>query len=153
MKFLLQLWLCLTHLSAFSFAQPSFDLNDVISSRQADPTKVGYLSVYWKTGINGVFFALSKNDSPFSFVDLNNGTPIVAPTVGQKFIRDVSIVPGGGREGQSKWYMIGTDLNIGKVTNTKLCIPQMLSSARRYRGIPLSGMVLVVSSLGKVTIF
>ena len=38
------------------------------------------------------------------------------PTKGTGGVRDPTIVPGGGKEAGKKWYIVGTDLNIGKVT-------------------------------------
>ncbi|EKG10174.1 hypothetical protein MPH_12774 [Macrophomina phaseolina MS6] len=83
-----------------------------LSVRQAETDKVGSLAVYWKTNETGVFFALSTNDDPLAFTDINDGKPIFVPTLGQKTVRDVSLIPGSGEDEATKWYLIATDLNI-----------------------------------------
>lgn len=85
-------------------------LENVLLSKKADPSKVGYLAVYWKTADPSVYFALSTNDDPLGFTELNGGSHIVSPTVGTGAVRDLSIVAGDGI-----WYIIATDLNIDEV--------------------------------------
>ncbi|KAL0262012.1 hypothetical protein SLS55_003447 [Diplodia seriata] len=83
-----------------------------ILGKRADSSKVGYLTAYWKTNETGIFFALSTNDDPLTFTPINGGEPLFVPTLGQKTVRDLSIVPGGGEEDATKWYLLATDLNI-----------------------------------------
>lgn len=85
-------------------------LASALLSKKADSTKVGYLAVYWKTADPSVYFALSTNDDPLGFTELNGGSHIVSPTVGTGAVRDLSIVAGDGI-----WYIIATDLNIDEV--------------------------------------
>ncbi|KAL2844556.1 glycosyl hydrolase [Aspergillus pseudoustus] len=79
--------------------------------KKADPTKVGYLAVYWTTEDESVYFSLSSNDDPLNFQSLNGGNAIVSPTLGTKAIRDTSIIEGKGDDA-GKYYIIGTDLDI-----------------------------------------
>lgn len=117
MKRIIELALVLLSLAGASWARTiSETLRDTVLSKKADSSKAGYLAAYWKTSETGVFFALSSNDDPLSFTELNGGKPIFIPTLGTKVIRDVSIVSGGGDELDSKWYIIGTDLDISSVS-------------------------------------
>lgn len=83
-------------------------------SKKADPSKVGYLAVYWTTEDESVYFALSSNDDPLGFEAINGGNAIVSPTLGTKAVRDTSIIRGGG-EDEGKYYIIATDLDIDAV--------------------------------------
>ncbi|KAL0570714.1 hypothetical protein V5O48_011248 [Marasmius crinis-equi] len=83
---------------------------EILPKRQADPSKVGYLAAYWKTSESGIFFALSDNANPLAFTEINGGSPIFVPTVGQKVARDISIISPEGDA--SKYYIVATDLNI-----------------------------------------
>lgn len=85
-----------------------------LPKHKADPSKVGYLNLYWKTVDESIYYALSNNSDPLNFVPINGGRPIVSPTLGTKAIRDVSIIEGVGRD-KGKYYMFGTDLNIDTV--------------------------------------
>ncbi|GME49724.1 hypothetical protein GTA08_BOTSDO09029 [Neofusicoccum parvum] len=89
-----------------------FEATHSLLQKKADPTKVGYLAIYWKTDETGVFFALSDNDDPLAFTEINGGEPIFVPTLGQQTVRDVSLVPGNGDDTATKWYIVATDLNI-----------------------------------------
>lgn len=86
-----------------------------VLQQRADSTKVGYLDVYWKTDVAGVFFALSTNDDPLAFTEINGGEPIFVPTLGQQTVRDVSLVPGSGEDEATTWHILATDLNIEDV--------------------------------------
>ncbi|KKY16122.1 hypothetical protein UCDDS831_g07214 [Diplodia seriata] len=97
--------------SAVALAAP-FTGDSGILGKRADSSKVGYLTAYWKTNETGIFFALSTNDDPLTFTPINGGEPLFVPTLGQKTVRDLSIVPGGGEEDATKWYLLATDLNI-----------------------------------------
>ncbi|KAF7591682.1 hypothetical protein BBP40_001190 [Aspergillus hancockii] len=82
---------------------------------QRAEAKAGYLSVYWTTNDESVFFALSDNSDPLKFSATNNGKSVATPTLGTKAVRDTSIVAGEG-ENAGKYWIIGTDLNIGSTT-------------------------------------
>lgn len=82
--------------------------------KRADADKVGYLGVYWTTDDESVYFALSANDAPLAFETINAGSPVLSPTLGTKAIRDTSIIAGSGDDA-GKYYIIGTDLDIGSV--------------------------------------
>ncbi|GAB1193712.1 hypothetical protein APSETT444_002940 [Aspergillus pseudonomiae] len=83
-------------------------------AKRADE-KVGYLSVYWTTDDESVYFALSDNDDPLGFSAINSGNAVVSPTLGTKAVRDTSIIAGQGDDA-GKYWIIGTDLNIGETT-------------------------------------
>ncbi|OGM47646.1 putative arabinosidase [Aspergillus bombycis] len=83
-------------------------------AKRADD-KVGYLSVYWTTDDESVYFALSDNDDPLGFAAINSGNAVVSPTLGTKAVRDTSIIAGQGDDA-GKYWIIGTDLNIGETT-------------------------------------
>jgi hypothetical protein len=83
--------------------------------RRADPDLAGYLGVFFLGADPYVYFYLSNGNDPVSFKALNKGSPIIKPTKGTGGVRDPTIIPGGGSEAGKKWYIIGTDLNIGKV--------------------------------------
>ncbi|OJD39030.1 glycoside hydrolase family 43 protein [Diplodia corticola] len=97
--------------SAVALAAP-FAGDSSILSRRADSSKVGFLAAFWKTNETGIFFAISTNDDPLSFTPINGGEALFVPTLGQKTVRDLSIVPGSGEEEATKWYLLATDLNI-----------------------------------------
>ncbi len=84
-------------------------------ARRADPNLAGYLGVFFLGADPYVYFYLSNGNDPLSFKALNKGSPIIKPTKGTGGVRDPTIIPGGGSETGKKWYIIGTDLNIGKV--------------------------------------
>ena len=84
-------------------------------ARRADPNLAGYLGVFFLGADPYVYFYLSNGNDPLSFKALNKGSPIIKPTKGTGGVRDPTIIPGGGSEAGKKWYIIGTDLNIGKV--------------------------------------
>ena len=113
--------------------------HDAVLTKRADSTKAGYLAVYWKSAETGVFFALSTNEDPLNFTEVNGGKALFVPTVGTKVIRDVSIVSGGGDEADSKWYILGTDLNIGAVNHftNGLWLLYLLTNVYRLPGINL----------------
>lgn len=94
-------------------------------AKRADPHLAGYLGVFFLGADPYVYFYLSNGNNPLSFRALNRGQPIIRPTKGTGGVRDPTIVPGGGAEAGKKWYIIGTDLHIGKV-----------GEDRRMRGLP-----------------
>ncbi|KAK0629043.1 glycoside hydrolase family 43 protein [Bombardia bombarda] len=81
---------------------------------RADPSLAGYLGVFFLGADPYVYFYLSNGNNPTSFKALNKGSPIMKPTKGTGGVRDPTIIPGGGQDATKKWYIIGTDLNIGK---------------------------------------
>lgn len=84
-------------------------------TRRADPSLAGYLGVFFLGAEPYVYFYLSNGNDPISFTALNGVSPIIKPTKGTGGVRDPNIVPGGGSEVGKKWYIVGTDLDIGKV--------------------------------------
>ncbi|KAK2760418.1 hypothetical protein FQN54_002488 [Arachnomyces sp. PD_36] len=82
--------------------------------KRADPNLVGYLGAFFLGDQPKVYFDLSNGNDPLSFSPLNGGEPVLTPTAGTGGVRDPSIIKGGGDEEGSKWYLIGTDLDIGK---------------------------------------
>ncbi len=107
---LLSSWTCLVLGLAIDVEGYSSQL-----ARRADPSLAGYLGVFFLGADPYVYFYLSNGNDPLSFKALNKGLPIIKPTKGTGGVRDPTIIPGGGSEAGKKWYIIGTDLNIGKV--------------------------------------
>lgn len=118
-------------------ARPSSSIGvpNLLSRKRSDATKAGYLAVYWKTSENGIFFALSTNSDPLNFKEIKGGQPVIVPKLGTKVARDISIVPAGGADAGSKWYILGTDLNISAVR-----VP--LAVEAQNDGVSLEGNVL-----------
>ncbi|KAK3984592.1 glycosyl hydrolase [Cladorrhinum sp. PSN332] len=85
-------------------------------TRRADPNLAGYLGVFFLGADPYVYFYLSNGNDALSFKALNRGAPIMRPTKGTGGVRDPTVIPGGGSEAGKKWYIIGTDLHIGKTT-------------------------------------
>jgi len=77
---------------------------------------VGYLGVFFLGADPYVYFYLSNGNNAASMKALNKGQPIMRPTKGTGGVRDPTIIPGGGKEAGKKWYIIGTDLHIGKTS-------------------------------------
>lgn len=86
-----------------------------VAKRQAS-NLAGYLGVFFLGADPYVYFYLSNGNEALSFKALNRGQPITRPTKGTGGVRDPTIIPGGGAEAGKKWYIIGTDLHIGKVS-------------------------------------
>ncbi|KFY33312.1 hypothetical protein V494_07725 [Pseudogymnoascus sp. VKM F-4513 (FW-928)] len=83
---------------------------------RADSSLVGYLGVFFLGDAPNVYFYLSNGNDALSFKALNGGQAILDPSSGTGGVRDPSIINGGGSEAGNKWYIIGTDLDIGKTT-------------------------------------
>ncbi|KAF1993487.1 glycoside hydrolase family 43 protein [Amniculicola lignicola CBS 123094] len=83
---------------------------------RADPSLTGYLGVFFLGDKPSVYFYISNGNNAISLKALNKGQPVINPTKGTQGVRDPSIIAGGGAEAGKKWYIIGTDLNIGKTT-------------------------------------
>ncbi|KAL2266185.1 hypothetical protein VTJ83DRAFT_5537 [Remersonia thermophila] len=84
------------------------------AAKRADPNLTGYLGAFFLGADPYVYFYLSNGNNALSFRALNRGQPIIRPTKGTGGVRDPTIIPGGGAEAGKKWYIIGTDLHIGK---------------------------------------
>ncbi|KAI0544983.1 glycoside hydrolase family 43 protein [Xylaria curta] len=99
----------------FSAANP-IDLQDfgLRAEPRADSNLVGYLGAFFLGADPYVYLYQSNGNSPTSFKALNKGQPVLKPTKGTGGVRDPAIVQGGGAEAGTKWYIVGTDLNIGK---------------------------------------
>ncbi|ETS78130.1 hypothetical protein PFICI_10192 [Pestalotiopsis fici W106-1] len=85
-------------------------------ANRADSSLVGYLGAFFLGADPYVYFYLSNGNNAVSFKALNRGQPVLKPTKGTGGVRDPAIVQGGGAEAGKKWYIVGTDLNIGKTT-------------------------------------
>lgn len=83
-------------------------------SKRADPSLTGYLGAFFLGADPYVYFYLSNGNNAISLRSLNRGQPVLRPTKGTGGVRDPTIIPGGGAEAGRKWYIIGTDLHIGK---------------------------------------
>ena len=102
---------------AFTAPVQPLDLADlgINVTRRADPSLAGYLGAFFLGADPYVYLYLSDGNNAISFKALNRGSPVLRPTAGTKGVRDPAIVVGGGAEAGNKWYMVGTDLDIGKV--------------------------------------
>ncbi|KZL68601.1 glycoside hydrolase family 43, partial [Colletotrichum incanum] len=83
---------------------------------RADPSLTGYLGAFFLGAEPYVYLYLSNGNNPTSFRALNGGSPVIRPTKGTGGVRDPAIVEGGGAQKGKKWYIVGTDLDIGKTT-------------------------------------
>lgn len=103
--------------SGLTVAKP-LDVRDfgLQAEPRADSSLVGYLGAFFLGADPYVYFYRSDGNSPTSFKALNGGQPVLKPTKGTGGVRDPAIVQGGGAEAGKKWYIVGTDLNIGKVS-------------------------------------
>lgn len=92
------------------------DLRELgLPERRADPSLTGYLGAFFLGDEPDVYFYLSNGNDAISFKALNGGKAVIVPKAGTGGVRDPAIVPGGGSEAGKKWYIVGTDLDIGKV--------------------------------------
>ncbi|GAP88435.1 putative glycoside hydrolase family 43 protein [Rosellinia necatrix] len=94
------------------------DLRDfgLTAEPRADSSLVGYLGAFFLGADPYVYFYQSNGNNPTSFTALNNGQPVLKPTKGTGGVRDPYLVQGGGAEAGRKWYIVGTDLDIGKTS-------------------------------------
>ncbi|KAK8053327.1 arabinosidase [Apiospora saccharicola] len=83
-------------------------------AKRADTNLVGYLGAFFLGADPYVYFYQSNGNNPVSFRALNRAEPVIRPTKGTGGVRDPAIVQGSGEEEGKKWYIVGTDLNIGK---------------------------------------
>lgn len=126
----------------------TFNLKDrtLPPARRAEPSLTGYLGAFFLGDDPDVYFYLSQGNDAISFSALNGGKPILVPTVGTGGVRDPAIVTGGGSEAGKKWYIVGTDLDISKVSNGRQGqwrngYEMLTTSAARRRGTHLRGLV------------
>ncbi|KAK7943830.1 uncharacterized protein PG986_012943 [Apiospora aurea] len=84
------------------------------ASERADTGLVGYLGAFFLGADPYVYFYQSNGNNPTSFRALNKGQPVIRPTRSTGGVRDPAIVQGSGEEEGKTWYILGTDLNIGK---------------------------------------
>lgn len=112
---------------------------------RADSSLTGYLGAFFLGADPYVYLYLSSGNDPISFKALNKGSPVIKPTKGTGGVRDPAIVRGGGTEAGNKWYIVGTDLNIGKVcsplTHRLIRLTELDLTHRDHRppGMPRSG--------------
>lgn len=92
------------------------DLSAYTVNRRADPSLTSYLGAFFLGDKPSVYFYQSNGNNGISFRALNRGQPVINPTKGTQGVRDPSLIAGGGADAGRKWYIIGTDLHIGKTT-------------------------------------
>lgn len=102
--------------AALALPTQSLDFSKYGVTPRADPSLTGYLGVFFLGDKPVVYFHTSNGNNPNSMVALNKGQPVIVPTKGTKGVRDPSIIAGAGADAGKKWYIIGTDLDIGKTT-------------------------------------
>ncbi|KAF2733390.1 hypothetical protein EJ04DRAFT_605660 [Polyplosphaeria fusca] len=102
--------------TALSVPFQTLDFTPYGFTPRADPSLTGYLGVFFLGDKPSVYFYLSNGNNAISMKALNKGNPVINPTKGTRGVRDPSIIAGGGSEAAKKWYIIGTDLEIGKTT-------------------------------------
>lgn len=144
----------------------SLDLRDygfALSPRQTNSSLAGYLGAFFLGNVPSVYFYLSNGNDAVSIRALNRGQPVLRPTKGTGGVRDPALVRGGGPEEGRKWYIVGTDLNIGRVSvshivlgkldDAKSCERSFLLLVLSFRAasavIELSGGAIEQSSLKK----
>lgn len=94
----------------------TLDFSSYAINRRADLSLTSYLGAFFLGDKPSVYFYQSNGNNAVSFKALNKGQPVLNPTKGTQGVRDPSLIAGGGDESEKKWYIIGTDLNIGKTT-------------------------------------
>ncbi|KAK3350042.1 glycoside hydrolase family 43 protein [Lasiosphaeria hispida] len=102
--------------TTIDLSEHGYRSSDVEIAARADASLAGYLGVFFLGADPYVYFYLSNGNNPVSFKALNKGSPVMRPTKGTGGVRDPMVIPGGGKEEAKKWYIIGTDLNIGKTS-------------------------------------
>ncbi|KAF6822262.1 glycoside hydrolase family 43 protein [Colletotrichum plurivorum] len=101
-----------------AFASPVDLTHDAALARRADPSLTGYLGAFFLGAEPNVYLYLSNGNNPTSFRALNAGAPVLRPTKGTGGVRDPALVEGGGADKDKKWFIVGTDLDIGKDQTT-----------------------------------
>ncbi|RDL41454.1 uncharacterized protein BP5553_01433 [Venustampulla echinocandica] len=102
--------------SAVVLALPTETTESAEIAQRADSSLVGYLGIFFLGNAPNIYFYLSNGNNALSFKGLNKGQPILKPSSGTGGVRDPSIISGAGAEAGKKWYIIGTNLDIGKTT-------------------------------------
>ncbi|KAH8767776.1 hypothetical protein F5882DRAFT_466250 [Hyaloscypha sp. PMI_1271] len=97
-----------------AFPSQSVDSTDLASV--ASTSLAGYLGVFFLGDAPNAFFYLSDGSNPLTLKALNKGSPILQPTGGTKGVRDPSVSSETEQKMERKWYIISTDLDIGKMT-------------------------------------
>lgn len=123
--------LCVSITLAKPLQSLDFSSYGIDVTKRADPSLVGYLGVFFLGDEPSVYFYRSNGNDPLSLTALNGGQPVIVPTLGTGGVRDPTIIPGGGDEAGKKWYIIGTDLDIGTVSASK---DSFESGARKEKG-------------------
>lgn len=89
-----------------------------IAPRQAATNYVGYLATTFIGNDPNIFQHLSRGNDPTSFRALNGGKAVLSASgVGTGGVRDPYLASNG-----RDYFIIGTDLDIGKVRNLKVMI-------------------------------
>lgn len=110
--------LLLAVVSASAVALQSLDLREhglTVSRRASNGPLSGYLGAFFLGDVPSVYLYLSNANDAVSIRALNKGSPVIKPTKGTGGVRDPAIVRGGGADEGRRWFIVGTDLNIGKV--------------------------------------
>lgn len=110
-------------------ALPTESTESAELTQRADSSLVGYLGIFFLGDAPNVYFYLSNGNNALSFKALNKGQPILNPSLGTGGVRDPSIISGAGAEAGKKWYIIGTDLDIGRVS--RFCYRSYLATCTR----------------------
>ncbi|KDN46973.1 glycoside hydrolase family 43 protein [Tilletiaria anomala UBC 951] len=97
--------------SAVSLPQAS---SSGVSLEQRQDGAAGYLAITFLGNQEQIFGHVAKAGSESTFTDLNGGKPILVPTQGTKGVRDPYLVSGPNKD---RFWIIGTDLNIGAINN------------------------------------
>ncbi|KAJ4331666.1 hypothetical protein N0V95_009843 [Ascochyta clinopodiicola] len=97
-----------------ALALPTLDFASYVTPRaNANASLTGYLGVFFLGDAPNVYFYQSTGNNAASMNPLNNGDPVIVPTLGTKGVRDPSIIT---TPSDPKYYIIGTDLDIGATT-------------------------------------
>ncbi|KAL1653209.1 hypothetical protein SLS61_004085 [Didymella pomorum] len=97
-----------------ALAAPALDFSSYITPRSnANASLTGYLGVFFLGDAPNVYFYQSEGNNALSMSPLNNGAPVITPTLGTKGVRDPSIITS---KTDNKYYIIGTDLDIASTT-------------------------------------
>lgn len=146
------LWLTTLSSCIPTQGSPSTDL-----AIRADASLTDYLGIFFLGSKENIYFYLSDGNNAFSYKALNKGNPVLVPTLGTKGVRDPSIVSAVGADARKKWWIIGTDLQIGTVSLSStsnlyaqllLLNEQQAKTFYRQHGTPQSAKAPSVFSFG-----
>ncbi|CAN9220041.1 unnamed protein product [Alternaria sp. RS040] len=110
------LTLCALLPSVLALPSQTLDFARYGIAPRADSSLTNYLGVFFLGDKPSVYFYLSNGNNANSMIAMNKGQPVIIPTKGTQGVRDPAIISGGAAEAGKKWYIIGTDLDIGKTT-------------------------------------